>query len=99
LRFLLINIKKNPDVGPKNVTVVTKKRSPGRIFENVSKFLKAQRSTLALAVVREIACVYPRDAPVRLPTKSASTKRAFHLQHVANLKKSPGIMSAIFQDF
>jgi hypothetical protein len=46
-------------------------------------------STVALAVVREIAdrrCARSPDAPIRLPTKSASTKRSFHLQHVANLK-------------
>jgi hypothetical protein len=48
-------------------------------------------------VVREIAdrrCARSRDAPIRLPIKSAFTKRPFHLQHVANLKKSPGMMSS-----
>jgi hypothetical protein len=42
-----------------------------------------------LQVVREIAdrrCARSPDAPIRLPTESASTKRPFHLQHVANLK-------------
>jgi hypothetical protein len=54
---------------------------------------------VALAVVHEIAdrrCTRSRDAPIRLPTKSASTKRPFHLQHVANLRKFPGIMSSLF---
>jgi hypothetical protein len=42
-----------------------------------------------LAVVREIAsgCARSSDALIRLPTKSASTKRPFHLQHVA--RKNP----------
>jgi hypothetical protein len=70
-----------------------------RLPEHVPKFRKvAQRSTVALGVVREIAdrrCALSR-APIRLPTKSASTKRPFHLQHVVNLKKIPGIRFSIF---
>jgi hypothetical protein len=60
------------------------------MFRSLEKV--AQRSTVGLAVVREIAdrrCARSRDAPIGLPTKSASTKRPFHLQHVANLKKIP----------
>jgi hypothetical protein len=67
------------------------------MFRSLEKV--AQRSTVGLAVVREIAdrrCARSRDAPLRLPTKSASTKRPFHLQHVANLKKSPGMKSSLF---
>jgi hypothetical protein len=59
----------------------------------------AQRSTVTLAVVREIAdrsCAPSRDAPIRLPTKSASMKNTFHLQHVANLKQFPEMMSSLF---
>jgi hypothetical protein len=47
---------------------------------------------VALAVVCEIAdpgCARSRDAPIRLPTKCASLKTPFDLQHVANLKKIP----------
>jgi hypothetical protein len=36
------------------------------------------------------------DAPIKLSTKSASTKRPFHLRHVASLKKSPGMLSSLF---
>jgi hypothetical protein len=59
------------------------------MFRSLEKV--AQRFTVAFAVVREIfnrRCARPRDAPIGLPTKSASTKTPFHLQHVANLKKS-----------
>jgi hypothetical protein len=58
------------------------------VFEGLEKV--AQRSTVAVGVVREIVdrrCARSRDTPIGLPTKSASTKRPFHLQHVANLKK------------
>jgi hypothetical protein len=100
--ILLIDIQKNPDVGPKNVS--HKECSPGRIFTRACQHVRgletvAQCSTVALAVVREIAdrrCARSHDAPVRLPTKSASTKRPFHLQHVANLKKPPAVMSSLF---
>jgi hypothetical protein len=61
------------------------------MFRNLEK--GAQRSTVALAVVCEIAeiggvrALAMRRLDCR--TKSVSTKRPFHLQHVANLKKIP----------
>jgi hypothetical protein len=64
----------------------TRLPEPVRSLEKV-----AQRSTVALAVVCEIAdqrCARSRDAPIRLPIKSASTERPFNLQRVTNLKKS-----------
>jgi hypothetical protein len=63
-----------------------------RLPEHVPKFRKkvAQRSTVALAVVREIAdrrCARSRDAPIRLPTNSASTNRPFPLATCCNFDK------------
>jgi hypothetical protein len=71
-----------------------------RLPRHVRKLEKvSQRSSVALAVVREIAdrrCARSADAQIRLPTKSASTKRPFHLQHIANLKNLLGMMSSLF---
>jgi hypothetical protein len=71
-----------------------------RLPEHVRNLEKGiHHSTVALPVVREIAdrrCARSRDAPSRLPSKRASMKRAFHLQHVLNLKKSHEMMSSLF---
>jgi hypothetical protein len=92
LWILLIEIQKNLDVGPKNVShkeVLSWANFGARLPEHEKV---AQRSTVALAVVREISdrrCARSPDAQIRLPgaDQICLDEKTFHLQHLANLKK------------
>jgi hypothetical protein len=84
LLLSFVPVKKIKIVGPKNVShkeVLSWANFRSRLPEHVRSLEEvAQRSIVALAKVREIAdrrCARSRDAPIRLPTKSASTKRLF----------------------
>jgi hypothetical protein len=91
--FCSLTFRKIPMLGQKMLVIknvllgeFSRTRWPGHV-RSLEKV--AQRSTVALVVVREIvdrSCARCRDLPIKLRNKSASTKRPFHLQHVANLK-------------
>jgi hypothetical protein len=89
--ILLIDIQKNPDVGPKNVS-----HKEVLSWANLRARSKFRRGCpLALAVVHEIAD--RRCARSRLDCRQNQLLRnTFHLQHlqlVTNLKKPPEMMS------
>jgi hypothetical protein len=83
-------------VVPKNVghkEVLSWANFRSRLPEHVRSLEQVvQRSTVALAVVYEIAdrkCARSRDEPIRLPIKSASTKRLFVCATCCKFEKIP----------